>query len=388
MTPAARVQAAIDCLDRILAGAPAEQELTGWARRSRFAGAKDRAAIRDHVFDALRCRRSFAALGGAETGRGLMLGALRSAGLSPDELFSGAPYAPEALSEAELAAGRAPAPGAEAGDVPDWVWPLLEAGFGAEAAEVAEALRSRSAVHLRVNTARTTLEEAQAALAEEGIATRPHSASPTALEITEGARRLRNSQCYLDGRVELQDAASQAIVDALPLRPGMKVLDYCAGGGGKTLAVAARGGLSVFAHDAAAQRLRDLPARAERAGAKVRILTTGELEAAGPFDIVLCDVPCSGSGAWRRSPDGKWRLTPETLAATQEIQRDILSKALKLVKPDGLVAYATCSILPNENDVQVQRVADGAPGWSVTYRNFWDPREGTDGFFSAHLQRR
>ena len=387
MTPAARVQAAVECLDLILAGQPAEQVLTGWARRSRFAGSKDRAAIRDHVFDALRCRRSFAALGGAETGRGLMLGALRSAGTAPETMFTGDGYGPACLNDAELEGGRAPASGAEEGDIPDWIWPLFVDTLGEGAAASAEALRHRAPVHLRVNGARSTRDAAMAALRAEGMETRPHMASPHALEILEGTRKLRQSEAYRTGVVELQDAASQAVVMALPFAPGTRVLDYCAGGGGKSLALAAQPGVEVFAHDAAPERLRDLDERAARAGASVEVLSGSDLAESGPFDIVLCDVPCSGSGAWRRAPDGKWRLTPERLEELRALQAGILDEVMPLVAPGGMLVYATCSLLSVENDAQIDAFLSRNSGWRCTFRKSWPVTGGTDGFFSAHLSR-
>ena len=386
MTPAARVQAAIGCLDRIFAGDAAEQVLTGWARASRYAGSKDRAAVRDHVFDALRCRRSFAALGGGADGRAVMLGALRAAGTPPETLFTGEGHAPAPLSADELAAGRDPE-GAEAADLPDWLWQRFRDSLGAEAAAAAEALRHRAPVHLRVNAARLSRDAAISQLAQEGIACRPHPASPTALEVTEGARKLRNSAAYAQGLVELQDAASQAVVDALPLAPGMRVLDFCAGGGGKTLAMAARGGLDLFAHDAAPQRMRDLPARAARAGVQVRLLNPDVLAQAGRFDLVLCDVPCSGSGSWRRAPEAKWRLTPERLAELQATQRAILRRAAGLLTGKGVLAYATCSVMSEENTQQIEWFTAQNSSFTAGFAHSWPVCGGTDGFFSAHLRQ-
>ncbi|MGD9864065.1 MAG: RsmB/NOP family class I SAM-dependent RNA methyltransferase [Pseudodonghicola sp.] len=387
MTPAARVAAAIDILDAILTGVPAEQALTGWARRSRFAGAKDRAAIRDHVFDALRARRSLAALGGAETGRGLMLGLCRRDGIAPATLFSGEGHAAAPLSAEELAAGHAPAAGAEALDIPDWLWPDFVDSLGAEAEAAARALQSRAPVHLRINLARTDRAAAIAALAADGVLCIAHPAAATALEVTEGARRIRASAAYLDGRVELQDAASQAVVEALPLRDGMRVLDYCAGGGGKTLAMGAQARVRLFAHDAAPRRMRDLPDRAARASLKVELLESAALDRAAPFDLVLCDVPCSGSGAWRRAPEGKWLLTAEGLAGLNRTQAEILDRAAELVAPGGTLAYATCSLLRRENDDQIDAFLARSPGWRCSWRRGWSVQQGTDGFFSAHLTR-
>ncbi|QDI75754.1 MULTISPECIES: RsmB/NOP family class I SAM-dependent RNA methyltransferase [Leisingera] len=386
MTPAARLQAAIEILDQVLAGEPAEKALTSWGRRSRFAGSKDRAAVRDHVFTALRCLRSHAAQGGARSGRGLILGALRDAGQDPDEVFTGQGHAPAPLTGAERQLPPPPE-GAEALDIPDWLWPAFSASLGAEAEAAAQALRRRAPVHLRVNTARGTLQQAQEALAADGIATRPHPAAAAALEVSEGARKLRNAKAYADGLVELQDAASQAVVEQLPLADGMSVLDYCAGGGGKSLAMAARARIRLHAHDADPKRMKDLPERAARAGASVTLLSPADAARTGPFDLVLCDVPCSGSGSWRRAPEGKWRLTPEGLRALQETQLEILRTAAGLTAPGGTLAYATCSMLQAENTQQVQTFIGENPEWSLAAEQSWQVQDGTDGFYVAVLTR-
>jgi len=380
VTPAARVQAAIEVLDRIGPGLAAEQALTNWARGARFAGSRDRAAVRDHVYDVLRQRRSLAALGGGDSGRQAMLGLLRQSGVDPDTLFTGAGYGPSVLSDAERQAGRAPK-GAEALDLPDWLATRMIADLGPAAQDVAQALRSRAPVFLRVNPRAGSVAQAIQSLASEGIGTRPHPLSPQALIVIDNARRVAQSAAYLDGLVELQDAASQAVVDLLPLRPGQRVLDYCAGGGGKTLAMAARLSGPVDAHDANPARLRDLPVRAERAGAEVHITNRPE----GPYDLVLCDAPCSGSGAWRRSPEGKWTLTPEKLAAVQGVQAQILHDASQLVRPGGCLAYVTCSVLNSENVEQIQRFVSSDPRWTQGKSRQFLPEDGGDGFFVCCL---
>ncbi|WP_420587071.1 RsmB/NOP family class I SAM-dependent RNA methyltransferase [Ruegeria sp.] len=385
MTPAARVQASIEILDAILAGAPVEKALTNWARRSRFAGSKDRAAVRDHVFAALRCKRSFAALGGAETGRGLMIGAVRASEDELGHLFSGERHAPSPVAEDE--SSRAFSSDAERFDIPEWLWPRFQASLGDQAATVAEALQSRAPVHLRVNLLKSDVENAIAALEAEGIRAVAHPACDTALEVTEGARKISKSRAYADGLVELQDAASQAVVAAVRLTPGMRVLDYCAGGGGKSLALAATEGVDVFAHDVNAARMRDLPNRAERAGARVSILSTNELSKQGPFDIVLADAPCSGSGSWRRAPAGKWALTEARLNELTDIQTGILSSISGLVSTGGILAYATCSMLADENGAVVDAFLKDNPNWSERFRKTWLVSHGTDGFFTSHLTR-
>lgn len=349
MTPAARIAAAIEVLDRYLAGTAAEKALTGWARRARYAGSGDRAVVRDHVYDAIRHLRSDAALGGAQTGRGLILGAVRRIGGDPEMFFTGAPYAPTGLSDAERQAGHVPEGLAERFDVPDWLWPQFSAGLGAAAIGAAQVLQTRAPVHLRVNLLKGDRPVAITALASDGVICEAHPLTETALLVVQGNRRIRQSAAYDDGLVELQDAASQAVVEALPLRHGMRVLDYCAGGGGKALAMAARARIELFVHDKTPERMRDLPGRAARAGVKVTQLDTDELARSAPFDLVLCDVPCSGSGAWRRSPEGKWALTRARLDELVDIQGTILHTAAGLTGPAGVLAYATCSLLAVEN---------------------------------------
>lgn len=386
MTPAARLSAAIDILDRYLGGEPAEKALTNWARANRYAGSGDRVAIRDLVFESIRCRRSFAHLGGAETGRGLIVGLLRTQGTDPDTLFTGARFAPEALTDAERVLPPPPQ-GNVALDCPDWLRPLIDRAFGEKAPEVLAALRHRAPVFLRVNTLRGPVAEAVAALTAEGIETRPGPLSPTALEVTGNARRVQSGPAFAAGLVELQDAASQAVVDLLPLAPNMRVLDYCAGGGGKSLAMAARCPLHLYAHDADPARLSDLPARAERAGAEVHLLRSPEIAAAGPFDLVLADAPCSGSGSWRRAPEAKWRLMPDRLSELCKLQDRILDDAARHVGAGGTLAYATCSLLTEENEDRAAAFLARHSGWSCIVEQRFSPLDGADGFFAALFRR-
>lgn len=381
MTPAARLSAAIAILDRILAGAPAEQALVNWARASRYAGSGDRNAVRDIVFDCLRCRRSFAALGGAESGRGLVLGSLRQAGTDPATLFTGEGHAPAVLTATDAVQ---PPEGAAALDLPEWLAPQLAADLGTDLPAIAEAMRHRAPVFLRVNLARATRAEAMARLSDEGIEAEPHPLSPTALLVTSGARRIAAGECYATGLVELQDAASQAVVDALPLADGMTVLDYCAGGGGKALAMAARARIKLFAHDADPRRMRDLPARAKRAGAQITLV---EAPKTGRHDLILTDVPCSGSGSWRRAPEGKWLLTPEGLDRLVNIQAQILDRAAIFLSPGGWLAYATCSMLSVENRRQIDAFLSRTPGWELHFDRQLTPLDGGDGFYVALMRK-
>lgn len=389
MTPAARVAAAIEILDRWRAGEPAERCLTTWARAHRFAGSGDRAAIRDQVFDAIRCRRSFAALGWGEDGRGLMIGRLRDAGEDPAAVFTGDGYAPPPLSEREAA--RPPAredlPEAVRLDCQDWLVEPLTQSLGDDFAPVMEILRRRAPVFLRANLLKGSRAAAMASLAGDGIEAVPHVLSPTALEVVSNARRVRTSAAFREGLVEMQDAASQAVVDALgTVASGRSVLDYCAGGGGKALALAALGA-DVVAHDADPRRMSDLPGRARRAGAEIRIAETAGLPALAPFDLVLADAPCSGSGAWRRQPEAKWRLSPQRLEDLNRLQDAVLDAAAQLVGAGGCLAYATCSLLRSENRGAVDRFLARNPDWRLMQDRRLTPLDGGDGFYDARLLR-
>jgi 16S rRNA (cytosine967-C5)-methyltransferase len=387
VTPAARLTAAAQVLDQILAGEPAEKALIGWARRSRFAGSGDRAALRDLVFDALRRKRSLAAIGGVMTGRGLMLGLLRAEGQDPDALLTGHGHAMAPLTPQERQDGGTPAPGPEACDMPDWLWPLLLDSLGDRAAAIASVLQSRAPVMLRVNLTRANPDQAIAALASDGIAATPDPVASTALKVGEGARKLAQSQAYLAGLVELQDGSSQATMDELSLPSAGKILDFCAGGGGKSLAMAARTKARIMAHDVQPSRMKDLPARAARAGARIEIADGRALAQAAPFDLVLCDAPCSGSGAWRRAPEGKWGLTPQRLTELCAIQDSILETASALVAPQGVLAYATCSVLRDENEARLDAFVAAHPEWRQIGVRRWDPGPSGDGFFLAQLRR-
>ncbi|MHA7851029.1 RsmB/NOP family class I SAM-dependent RNA methyltransferase [Roseovarius sp.] len=387
MTPEARIQAAIEVLDGVLAGDAAEKALTSWGRRSRFAGSKDRAAVRDHVFQALRCRRSYACLGGAETGRGLMLGALRAGGVAPETVFTGQGHAPEVLSQDEAAGGAAPVTAGDRLDLPDWMVPLFEAALGDGAEAAARMLRERAPVCLRVNIRMNSVPDVIEKMMESGISVRRAEIAEEALIVTEGARKVAQSELYATGGIELQDGASQAAMASLEIAPGARVLDYCAGGGGKTLALAARHNAHWVAHDADPRRMADLPARAARAGVAVTRLEERDLAAAGPFDLVLCDVPCSGSGTWRRAPDAKWRLTPERLDVLCAIQSEILESAAALVAPGGQLVLTTCSVFRCENEDQSDGFLQTHPEWGETLRRRWPVSAEGDGFFLSVFKR-
>lgn len=382
MQTAARHGAAIEVLDKWLDGMPAEQALTRWARGARYAGSGDRAAVRDLVYDVLRQKGTCEALGNA-TGRGLILGLMRRHGLDPDAVFSGIGHAPGPLSDAERAA---PAPARDpALDVPDWTVPHLAPRAPSALPDLLAAFAHRAPLWLRVNLRRCSRDAAARALADDGIVTRPHPDVVTALEVTEGARRLRQASGYLSGLVEPQDLSVQGAIQGVSWPQEGRILDYCAGGGGKALAVADRSHARIFAHDALPKRMADLASRAARAGVAITALAGDQLAAVGPFDLVLTDVPCSGSGTWRRDPEAKWRLTPPMLDGLVKTQSDILDEAADLVAPGGRLIYMTCSLFEVENEAQIAAFVSRRPGWRAGKAQIATPLTASDGFFTAEL---
>ncbi len=385
MTPAARIQTAAELLDRIFAGEAAEKSLTGLARRSRFAGSGDRNAVRDLVFDALRCRRSYAWLGQGQDGRAVMLGRCRAQSLDPNEYFTGVGYAPSVLNDLER---NAPPPLNEAPmavrcDVPDWVLPLVEESLGSDVENVLARMRERAPVFLRANRLKCTRDQAIARLTVEAFDVRPHILADTAIAVDGNARKLAVAGSLRDGLVEFQDASSQAVVDRLAaFLPDADVLDYCAGGGGKSLAMAAHNPAQLVAHDLNSARMGDIEPRAARAGANI---TTTE-KPDGTFDLVVCDAPCSGSGAWRRQPDAKWRLDMARLDELTTTQSKILLAAKEFVRPGGHLAYITCSFFRRENDDRISQFLSDNSDWVLIDRLQLTPLDDGDGFFLAVLK--
>jgi 16S rRNA (cytosine967-C5)-methyltransferase len=384
MTPAARLSAAIEVFADIEARRrPAAQALKDWGLSHRFAGSGDRAAIAGLVYDALRRKLSSAWIMGTDTPRAVLLGMLaRERGLDVDAISkyaSGARFAPEPLSDDEHARLRAKsledAPPHVRGDYPEWLDEKLAATFSDERAEEAEALGSRAPLDLRANTLKAKREEA----AEELDEYAPQVArwSPWGLRIEIGADSkspaIHAEPAYLKGQIEIQDEGSQLAALFAGARPGEQVIDLCAGAGGKTLALAAmmenKG--QIFATDTDKRRLAPIHERLERAGAhNVQVRTPrGAKDALAGLesraDLVLIDAPCTGTGAWRRNPDAKWRVRPGALAERLKDQAEALDRAVPLVKPGGRIAYVTCSVLEDENGARVRAFLTRHRGFAI-----------------------
>lgn len=376
MTPAARLAAAIETLEEVAGRRrPAAQALKDWGTAHRFAGSKDRSAIASLVWDALRVKSSAAWLMGCapgeETARAVMLGALaRARGLDADAiaaLCTGERHAPAPLTADErarlAAADLSGAPAHVLGDYPQWLEAQLAEAWGERAQEEGRALAQRAPVDLRVNLLAGDREKALAALSH--LDPQPTRFSPWGLRVAVGpdgrAPALSAEPAYARGLVEVQDEGSQLAALLTGAEPGWQVLDLCAGGGGKTLALAAmmenKG--QIYAADKDGRRLMPIFDRLERAGARnvqVRAPRGAQdvlADLAGRCDLVLVDAPCTGSGTWRRNPDAKWRMRPGALEQRQREQDETLAQAARFVKPGGRLAYVTCSLLKAENEDRV-----------------------------------
>jgi 16S rRNA (cytosine967-C5)-methyltransferase len=422
-----RLAAAIDVLDDMeKRHRPVAEALKDWGLSHRFAGAGDRAAIGNIVYDALRRKRSGEWLFGAETARARAIATLiREGGRTPESLnaeLTGDRFAPELLCEEEIAHlnGSAidQAPAAIAADCPDWCVPLFEQAFGAAWVEECAALAMRPPLDLRVNTLKSDREKVLTALSSSGA--RTTGIAPQGLRIppVKGDGRHPNVQiepAFQKGWFEVQDEGSQIVAALAAARAPAQVLDYCAGAGGKTLALSAamENHGQIFAYDTDKARLAPIFDRLRRAGSRNVQVVTAE-EALGThlsgMDLVLVDAPCTGSGTWRRRPDAKWRLTDRQLDVRRKEQADILDRASRYVRPGGTLAYVTCSLFREENNDQVEafrtrnpafRPADHAALWNSVFpgkedRVRIDPKTGvvltphktaTDGFFFAALER-
>jgi len=428
MTPAARIASAIELLTSIeTGGMPADRVTDAYFRARRYAGAKDRAEITERVYSLLRRRAELAWRLGQErpSPRTLMFAALVRHDKLPDAelgaLFAGGRFGPPPLDESErkliaaLRAHDAPMPDWVRGNFPAWLEPELRRRFGPELVAEMAAQSGRAPVDLRVNTLKATREQVLHALDADGIEAAPCHYAPNGVRLG-GRARIAGHRVLAEGWAEVQDEGSQIVAALVDAEPGQWVLDLCAGAGGKSLAIAAAmaGRGQVHALDVDRQRLAGLTPRLRRSGAdNIQPRALDSLEDRwldkhrGRFDRVLLDVPCTGTGTWRRDPDQRQRINPDRLGRYRATQARLLDRAAPLVKPGGRLVYATCSLLPAEDEDQVERFLAVQPGFArMAVGEIWPRalggtcpvpgpdllltprRHHTDGFFAAVLQRR
>jgi 16S rRNA (cytosine967-C5)-methyltransferase len=432
LTPGAQLAAAIDILSAIDTGEHAADDVAAdYFRRRRYIGAKDRARIAGHIYAVLRHRAAldwWIQKHRAEIGsRARLLSSLVLIdGWRPEAIAAacdGGRFRPVPPTDAEerllrsLVTRTLRHPGmsrAVANDLPEWLEPYLERVFGNGLEREMAALNATAPIDLRVNLLKTDREAARRALAAEGVAAEPTPWSPIGLRLSQRVP-LGGLAAFREGLVEVQDEGSQIAALLADARPGMRVMDFCAGAGGKALALAAamknRGKL--VACDVSPRRLETAARRLRRAGvsnAERRVLT-GERDKwvkrhTGGFDRVFVDAPCLGTGTWRRNPNAKWRMTPVDLVELVLRQQQILHSAARLVRPGGRLVYVTCSLLREENEAQAEVFLAAEPDfilvpaarvWSEAigpaspgcgrYLRLTPARHGTDGFFVAIFER-
>ena len=437
MTPAARLAATIELLAAMdgQPRRPADAVANEFFRTRRFIGSGDRRDVSDRAWAVVRERLRLdwhLAAAGAQPGARLLVAAhlVLVGGDPPDAVaraFSGeghaeAPLEPEERRVLTALCGplvRPDMPDAVRLNVAEWALPGFRARFGDALPAAAAAMCEAAPLDLRANALKGTREEARAALAAEGIAAELTPFSPWGLRL-RGRRPVLATRAFREGLVEIQDEGSQLIALLADARPGARVADYCAGAAGKTLAMAATMGNRgrVVACDVSAARLSGAALRLRRAGvdnAETHLLRPGDRWAkrrAAQFDRVLVDAPCTGTGTWRRNPDARLRTGPADLAELLVKQRDILDHAASLVRPGGLLVYATCSVLPQEDEMQVHgllerrpefRILPFAAAWATAaerhagvgsppgagpFMTLSPQAHGTDGFFCAVIERR
>jgi len=431
MTPSARIQATIDILERLgIENRPADALVSAYFRTRRFIGSKDRSEIAARVYAVLRHHARLgwwlARVEAEDTPRNRVIAELTLAeGVAVKDmgrLFSGETYAPIPLDGPEDRLVKATAgqpldhpdmPKPVRSEIPDWAAASLEANFGDRYEAEVAALLDQAPLDLRVNELRGSRDEVLQTLAAGKLDVVPTPLSPLGIRV-KGRPQLGRHPAFQSGLIEVQDEGSQLIALLVDARPGQQVVDFCSGAGGKALAIAARmkGKGRVVACDVSKGRLDRGKERLRRAGidnVEPRLLENERdrwvKKQRGKFDRVLIDAPCSGTGAWRRNPDARWR--PMELERLLGVQREILDSAARLAKPDGgRVIYATCSLLREENEAQVEGFLASHPDYRlVPVETVWDDAvgtgpapttgmlrlspaaNGTDGFFVAVLER-
>ena len=398
MTPGARVSAVIEILDEYLLGKSENKLLLNWFRRNRFAGVKDRLAIRDLFFTCLRyklsCHWPFEQAGFSITGRSIVLGMLKSSGKRFDQIFDGIQYSPKPLSKSEKVVidnfndTISYAPTFVRLNFPEFLESSFEDSLGNGFWDNLTSFSTQANLFVRINLIKSNVDSAINSLKKDGIEAELIPNYKNSLKIIGNNRKLSRSEAYLTGKVEIQDISSQAVVNFINPKKNIKILDFCAGAGGKTLAMASLtlGASEYFVHDTDRSKLNNLRLRCKRAGVHFKPLNLKSINKKNSnFDLVVADVPCSGTGVWKRNPGSKWLITEDKLVSILADQKKILREASKFVRKGGTLAYITCSVLKSENQEQIAWFLSKDLTFSFFEENVLLPIDGGDGFYVSLL---
>jgi 16S rRNA (cytosine967-C5)-methyltransferase len=430
MKQAARIQAVIEILEKMATRqSPMDNTVRDYLHPRRYVGAKDRADIVERVYRIVRqhARHGWhiARAGAMDTPRTRVIADMASRQEYPKDFFIGGTHVPDPLTDDETAlmekllatdmASYVDMPLAVRAECPEGAFDKLHALFGDGFEKQMAAMMNPAPLDLRVNTVLATREQAIESLTKDGVEVTPSAYSPVGLR-AKGKPFMHETKAFRKGLVEIQDEGSQLIAVLTGAKPGMRILDFCAGGGGKTLALAAmmnnKG--NVVAMDNDSRRLEKGNPRYRKAGVHNVELRSLEDEQnrkwlrrqKGMMDIVLVDAPCSSSGTWRRNPDLRWNQYGPSLEEIKILQADILSRVADKVKPGGRLVYATCSLFAEENEQQVEKFLAANPEYSVMplsdiwpadagpipckgpYLRLFPADHNTDGFFTAVMIRK
>ena len=395
-----RANAAIFILDEFLAGQNLNAILSKWTKANRYAGSSDRESIRDIVFDILRVKKTFTFILNKEkqviNGRALVFLYSVYYSLPLNDIFTGQKYGPDKLNNYENEFSEIAKENNERGfevidNIPDFLLTEFQRSLGSKFGNVMRLLEKRAPVSIRVNAHKSDVSSILEVLSSEGIEGKIAKKVRYGIEIIGNPRRLTQLKSFKDGYFEVQDLHSQKTIEGLPIKEDTKILDYCAGAGGKILNIASllKGNGRFFVHDLDKKKLIEADLRAKRAGIKLKRLNAENMEQHhNSFDYILADVPCSGSGTWRRNPQQKWRITSDSLEEILNRQITILNEVKDLIKKNGLLFYITCSLLKIENEEVVDDFLIQNKNFSLSNKeNITIDTQG-DGFFCAVLQKK
>ena len=396
----ARANAAISILDNFLIGQNLNSVLSRWAKDNRYAGSSDRESIRNIVFDVLRVKKTLTSVLEKEkqpiNGRALVFLYSVFYALNLNDIFTGQDYGPEKLTIFEKEFSKLSKENIDecfgiANNIPDFLTAEFKMSLGRKFKNAMRLLEKRAPISIRVNPLKSDISSILECLSLEGIKGKKSKIVRYGIDIIGNPRRLTQIQAFKDGCFEVQDLHSQKIIEDLPLNEHIKVLDYCAGAGGKILSIACllKGKGKFYIHDIDERKLKEADTRAKRSGVKFKRFEAKNLQKyRGCFDCIIADVPCSGSGAWRRNPQQKWRITPGSLNKILTRQTMILDEAKDLVKRDGYIFYMTCSLLKIENEEVINKFLMENKYFRLFSKKNVTIDDYGDGFFCAALQKK